>query len=40
MIWIDVRRRAERASETIENLEKDGKRTQGQDDSKQDCVTD
>ena len=38
MIWIDARRRAERASETIENLEKDG-RTQGQHDSKKDRVT-
>lgn len=39
MIWIDARRRAERANETIEALEKDGKRAQGQDDSKKDGVT-
>ena len=39
MIWIDARRRAERANETIGNLEKDGKRTKGQDDSKKDRIT-
>ena len=32
MIWIDARRRAQRASETIESLEKDVKRTQYQED--------
>ena len=35
MIWIDARRRSQRASETIESLEKDVKRTQGQDNEKE-----
>jgi hypothetical protein len=39
MIWLDAKRRAERVSETIENLEKDGMRTQGQDNSKKQRIT-
>ena len=39
MIWIDARRRAERANETIENLEKDGLRTSGQDNGEKGRVT-
>ncbi len=39
MIWLDARRRAERVSETIEGLEKDGMRTEGQDDGKKQRVT-